>query len=43
MVSEKLCLKNSKLYKGCIGSLMFLPPSNFAALDGCYISFVIAC
>ena len=30
IVSEKLCMKNSKLYKECMGSLTFLPPSNFA-------------
>ena len=30
IVSEKLCMKNSKLDKGCMGSLTFLPPSNFA-------------
>ena len=39
MVSDKLSLKNSKINKECLGSLTFLPPSNFAVFDGCY-SFV---
>ena len=30
IVSEKLCMKNSKLNKECMGSLTFLTPSNFA-------------
>ena len=36
IVSEKLSLKNQKLYKQCMGSLTrFLPPSNFAVFDSC--------
>ena len=31
-----LSLKNSKLYKECVGSLTFLSPSNFADFNGCY-------
>ena len=34
--SEKLSLKNLKIYKKCMDSLTFLPPSNFTVLDGCY-------
>ena len=36
MVSDKLSLKNSKINKGCLGSLTFLTPSNFAVFDSCY-------
>ena len=34
--SEKLSLKNLKIYKECMASFTFLPPSNFTVLNGCY-------
>lgn len=37
IASEK-SLKNSKLFKECMGSLTFLPPFSFAVSSGCYFS-----
>ena len=34
--SEKLSLNNLKIYKECMDSFTFLPPSNFIVLNGCY-------
>ena len=36
IILDKLSLKNLKLYKVCMGSLRFLPLSNFAVFDGRY-------
>ena len=35
IVSEKFFWKNPELYKECVSSLTFLPPSNFVVFD-CY-------
>ena len=39
---EKLSLKRLKLYKECMGSLMFLSPGNFQ-FSVAAVSFAIAC
>ena len=36
IVSDKFSSKNLKLNKECMGSLSFLPPSNYAVFGGCY-------